>query len=112
MKFSWNMHVKDGVFKRMLKAAVPILAYGTYRYFTKDWTIDFGYFDTEHGSLYGRAANVISNSGMSSYYKTVALQNLRRNESDAYYEAVISIANGSMSSYYKAESICNLGGMK
>lgn len=95
--------------RKALQVAIPILAYGTYGYLTKNWVFEWGDFYTESNSLYGRAANAISNSRMSSCYKSQALSELRSNKPDAYYEAVIAIANGDMSSVYKALAICSLG---
>lgn len=102
------------VSRKIAEVAILILVYGTYSYLTQnnrrreDRTVDFEQPDVSSDSLYGRAANAICNSDMSSYCKNQALMDLKREESDGYYEAVIAIANSRMSSYYRAESICNL----
>jgi len=95
--------------KQAMGVIIPILLYGTYGYFTKEWAFEWGAYRTESNSLYGRAANAISNSSMASCYKDQALRELKSNKPDAYYEAVIAIANGDMSSCYKASAISGLG---
>lgn len=102
------------VARKIAEIGIPILVYGTYSYLTQnnrrndDWTVIFDHPDVTSDGLYGRAANAICSSDMSSYYKNQALSNLKREESDGYYEAVIAIANSRMSSFYRAESISNL----
>ncbi|MCI8992266.1 MAG: hypothetical protein HFG80_05990 [Eubacterium sp.] len=94
--------------KQALRAVIPILVYGVYGYFTKEWTFEWENFHTENNRLYGRALDAISNSNMSSCYKSQALRGLQNNKPDEYYEAAIAIAKGNMASCYKAVAICGL----
>ncbi|EET59460.1 hypothetical protein BRYFOR_08551 [Marvinbryantia formatexigens DSM 14469] len=103
-----------GMSQNIVRTAIPILLYGTYTYLTQnnrrheDRAIAFKQSDISADTSYGRAASAICSSDMDSYYENNALRALKRDESDAYYEAVIAIANSQMSSYYKADAISNL----
>lgn len=107
------LHKTKEISRKIVKTAVPILAYGTYLYFMQNYRrrgdlglfVNFGNSDITSDNLYGCAANAICNSDMDAFYKHVALNNLKKGESDEYYEAVIAIANSSMEQFYRAASI-------
>lgn len=97
------------ILRKTVSVVIPVLAYGIYGYLNQETkrrekqAIVYEYRPEE--SLYGRAANSITNSSMFSDDKAKALKWLAVDKDDSYYEAVISIVNSSMFSNDKAKAI-------